>query len=453
MKKSAILAFSLVIPAIAFFAACRWEEPSASRSGDNNVILVSIDSLRADHLRCYGYERETSPNIDRIAAQAAVFQNAFSQSAWTLPSHASMLTGLLPSEHGLIFYDNEGLGGKKEFGVLDEDVTTLAEILKSRGYACLSYNGGAWIDPDFGLGQGFDLYTWGGRYFRDNVPKTIDWIRAHREEKFFVFLHAYDVHPPFVDAPRTNSFFDYKGPLKLEEITSEKVESLDSAEYQYLVSQYDAAVLRADEALGSLFSLLEEAGLAEKTILILTADHGEMLGEHGKWGHIYPLFEELMRVPLIIRVPGVKGISVSRLVPGTIGILPTVLDLLGIREAGDLAKNSLAPLLRGEDFRFDSVLCDTGRIEGPSRCRAVRTEKWKLVSYEEAGRGPRIELFDLENDPGEKSDVSAQNPAISRELLNKLLESSGSRVRKTGKKTLDPRILERLRSLGYLIEK
>ncbi len=446
------LRLGFVIPALALLAACRWEEPSASRTLDYNVILVSIDSLRADHLGCYGYERETSPHIDRIAANAAVFRNAVSQSAWTLPSHASMLTGLLPSEHGLVFYDNEGLGGKKEFGVLDEGVTTLAEILKRRGYACLSYNGGAWIDPDFGLGQGFDIYTWGGRYFRDNVPKTIDWIRAHREEKFFVFLHAYDVHPPFVDAPRANSFFDYKGPLKLEEITAEKVESLDSDEYKYLVSQYDAAVLRADDALGGLFAMLEESGLSEKTVLILTSDHGEMLGEHGKWGHIYPLVEELIKVPLIIKVPGGEGISIDRLVPGTIGILPTVLDILGLREAEGLAKNSLAPLLRGEDLRFDAVLSDTGRIEGPSRCRAVRTEKWKLVSYEESGREPRLELFDLENDPQERRDLSAQNPAIVRELMKKLLESSGSGVRKTGKKTVDPRILERLRSLGYLID-
>jgi arylsulfatase A-like enzyme len=291
---------------LSILTACRSGKSPESDLKDYNIILISIDTLRADHLHCYGYERDTSPNIDRIASESIVFENAVSQSAWTLPAHASMLTGLLPSEHGLIFYDNEGLGNKKGFGTLDGNITTLAEILKTFAYTNVSYNGGAWIDPAFGLRQGFDIYRWGGRYFKDNVPKSISWIKANPDKKFFLFLHAFDVHAPYNASPEFNVFYQYRGSFPAEKITFYTIESLESPEYEYIVSQYDAGIRRADHDLGPLFDLLRERELSKKTILIITSDHGEMLGERGKWDHIYPLYEELIRVPLIIKIPGFK---------------------------------------------------------------------------------------------------------------------------------------------------
>jgi arylsulfatase A-like enzyme len=438
---------------LSIFTACRSGRSPESDLKDCNIILISIDTLRADHLHCYGYERETSPNIDRVASESIVFENAVSQSAWTLPAHASMMTGLLPSEHGLIFYDNEGLNNMKEFGTLDGNITTLAEILKTFAYTNVSYNGGAWIDPAFGLRQGFDLYRWGGRYFKYNVPKSIGWIKANPGKKFFLFLHAFDVHAPYNASPEFNVFYKYRGPSEAEEITLDMIKSLESPEYEYIVSQYDAGIRRADHELGQLFELLDETELSEKTILIITSDHGEMLGERGKWDHIYPLYEELIRVPLIIKIPGFKRAAIKGQVPAMTSILPTILDILGIPFDKDVMKNSLMPLIRGRDARFDVIISETGRIKRHRLCRAIRMEKWKLVYYEEANRKPRIELIDLENDPKEQHEVSKQNPQVTKELLDRLLSFQGSRRYETIKKKIDQRTLEQLKSLGYIQEK
>jgi len=450
MKRFVSLGEPFFILTLSIFTACSSGRSPESELKDYNIILISIDTLRADHLHCYGYERDTSPNIDRVASESIVFEDAVSQSAWTLPAHASMMTGLLPSEHKLIFYDNEGLNNRKEFGTLDPKITTLAEILKTFAYTNVSYNGGAWVDPAFGLRQGFDLYRWGGRYFKYNVPKSIGWIKANPGKKFFLFLHAFDVHTPFNASPEFNVFYQYRGPSKADEITFGMIESLKSPEYLYMVSQYDAGIRRADHELGRLFELLDERGLSEKTVLIITSDHGEMLRERGKWGHIYPLYEELIRVPLIIKIPGFKRATIKGQVPAMTSILPTVLDLLGIPFNKDIMKNSLMPLIRGRDARFDVIISETGRIKRHRFCRAVRTERWKLIYYEEANEKPRVELFDLEIDPGERQEVSKHNPDVTEDLLDKLTGFQGSSRYEAIKKKIDQKALEQLKSLGYI---
>lgn len=453
MKERAIKEGIFFLIILSIFAACRSGKSPESAWKDYNLIIISVDALRADHLHCYGYARETSPNIDRIASESIVFENAISQSAWTLPSHASMMTGLLPSEHGLIFYDNEGLDHMEEFGTLDPEITTLPEILKNFAFTNVSFNGGAWVDPTFGLRQGFDVYRWGGRYFKYNVPKSIGWIQANPGKKFFLFLHAFDVHAPYNASPEFNVFYKYRGPYKAEEITLDKIESLESPEYEYMVSQYDAGIRRADHELGQLFKMLEETGLTKTTILIMMSDHGEMLNERGTWGHIYPLYEELIRVPLIIKIPGIKKAVIKGQVPAMTSILPTILDLLGIPFDKDIMKNSLKPLIQGRDVRFNEIISETGRIKGHRLCRAIRTKKWKLISYEEEKKPSSVELFDLENDPDERHDVSEQNPKVAEELLGKLLSFRGSRRYEAKKKKIDRQTLERLKSLGYLREK
>jgi len=435
------------------FTACRSGRSPESALKDYNIILISIDTLRADHLHCYGYDRDTSPNIDRVASESIVFENAVSQSAWTLPAHASMMTGLLPSEHGLLFYDHEYLNRKKKFWTLDPKITTLAEILKTFAYTNVSFNGGAWVNPTFGLGQGFDLYRWGGHYFRSSIPKSIGWIKANPGKKFFLFLHAFDVHAPYNASPEFNVFYQYRGPSRTDKITLDSIESLESPEYKYIVSQYDAGIHRADHELGQLFELLDETGLSRKTILIITSDHGEMLKERGRWGHIYPLYGELIRVPLIIKIPGFKRASVKGQVPAMISILPTVLDLLEIPFDKNIMKNSLMPLIQGRDARFDMIISETSRLKKHLLCRAIRMEKWKLIYYEEAKKRFLVDLFELENDPDELHDVSKQNPKVTEELLGKLLSFRDSRRYKAIKKKVDQRTLEQFKSLGYIEDK
>jgi len=447
-EKIKIIGISTMILALVLGISC-------SQSGNGmNIILISIDTLRADHLHCYGYPRETSPNIDRIAKGAIVFENAISQSAWTLPSHVSMMTGLFPYEHGLVYYDNEGLEDKKSYGTMDRSLPTLAKILKKNGYRTISYNGGGWVDPTFGLNEGFDLYKWGGRYFKDNVPKSLKWIQSHKKSRFFLFLHAYDVHPPFNAAKQFNIFYEYEGPHKTEEITVNSIDDVDSPEYKYYLSQYDAGIRRADYYLGLLFDMLKEEGLDTNTVVIITSDHGEMLKKrHGRWGHIYPLYEELIRVPLIIKIPGQAPARFSRQVPASVSLLPTILDIAGIQKKEVRNQYDLMRIVRGESIQFDLILSETGRTSGQRLCRAVRTDQWKLSRHTREKLDPWLELFDIKNDPTEQKNMADQNEdmnEVTKYLLNKLEFFSGGSLSQKTEKKLDEETLERLRSLGYI---
>ena len=420
-----------------------------------NIILISVDTLRADHLYCYGYERETSPNIDRIAREALLFENAISQSAWTLPSHASLMTGLLPSEHGLIYYDEDGLQNKTMIGILNRDIPTLAQVLKRQGYLNISFNAGAWVDENFGLDSGFHIYQWGGRYFKDNVTHSLKWIQNNIQSKFFLFLHAYDVHTPYNASKKFNIFYDYQGQYEMNQIKPSMIESLSSPEYKYIISQYDAGIRRADYYLGLLFDLLDKENLMDRTIIIITSDHGEMLKKlHDKWGHIYPLYEELIKVPVIIRIPGVKSERIKNQVPGSISIAPTVLDILDIKNKDFNFDNSLMNFFSKKEFCFDYILSETGRFRKERLCRAIRTDKWKLMFYTQGNKMPRCELFDLENDKAEQDDIAKENPDKVRELLNRLLSTieeipSG----KAKEAALSKSTIEQLKALGYIKDK
>ena len=431
--------------------------PSCARhSGANayNFILISVDTLRADHLSCYGYGRKTSLHIDRLAAESILFENAISQSAWTLPAHVSMMTGLYAGEHGLLFYDISGEKDKQSYRTMNDSLPTLAGILKTHGYRTASFNAGGWVDPIFGLNKGFDTYERGGRYFRANVSKSINWIREHKKDRFFLFLHAYDVHHPYDAAPKFNVFHGYSGPQDKKKLIArhEVIQDIASDEYKFILAQYDACILRADSALGKLFEFLQYEGLENRTVIILTSDHGEMLLEHhGLWGHIYPLYEEILHVPLIVKIPGRRGTSVRAQVPASVSILPTVLDIAGIDDPNARSEYNLMRLFREKDFGFDRILSETGRKTGRRLCRSIRTETWKLVVHTSGDhREPRRELFHLETDPFEQRDRVPDNPSRVRTLLD-LLENFRpiSRGKNPGK-FLDEKTLEIMKSLGYI---
>ena len=429
--------------------SCKKREPSSNF----NFILISIDTLRADHLHSYGYPRETSPNIDRIAEDSLVFKQAISQSSWTLPAHVSMMTGLFGGEHGLLYYDDEGLEDKKKFGIMDRSLPTLAGILKKHGYKTVSFNGGAWIDPSFGLGKGFEIYKWGGRYFADNVPKSIEWIKANKKSNFFLFLHAYDCHHPFNAENRFNILEEYSGGRETKELIAQfqSIDDIHCQEYQYIVSQYDAGIRRADYYLGQLFDFLEEEKLADKTVLIITSDHGEMLLErHGRWGHIYPLYEELIHVPLIIKIPGRTGSQIQKQVPATVSILPTILDIAGIKDQNSREAFNLMRIFREKDFSFDYILSETGRKINTRLCRFLRSEDWKLTYYSKEMQEYQLELFDMRTDRLEQHNVVKDNPNTARDMLNKFNAFTFKKKGKNSERIIDEKTLQRLKSLGYL---
>ncbi|MBN1272274.1 MAG: sulfatase-like hydrolase/transferase [Candidatus Aminicenantes bacterium] len=448
-----LLRFGLVIIPDAALKSLIGRNPAAGYKGPGwNVVLISIDTLRADHVKSYGYERKTSPRIDDIAKNAWVFRNAVSQSSWTLPAHASMFTGLLPSELGLVFYDNEGLEKNGRIGKMDTRLLTLAKVLRSYGYMTIGFHGGAWVNPIFGLNAGFDIYRWGGRYFEENVDAAVQWLEKNGGKKFFLFLHGYDVHMPYNADKKFNIFFKYGGNYELEKIKPGQIPAEPgSPEHDYIVSQYDAGIRRADFHLGRFFDWLDDKGLTDKTLLIITSDHGEMLNlRHKNWGHIYPLYEELIHVPLIIKVPGESRADVTLQVPAMTSLLPTLLDILEISHSKVDYRQSLVPLVRGKNRKFDHIFSETGKVLGNRFCRCVRTEKWKLHFYREDGKGTWFELYNLVSDPMEQKNLAGIYPEIVRELKNPLLDFTLAEIVRTGRKTLDKKTMEELKSLGYI---
>lgn len=448
-----VMRFGLVLVPDAYLKTHIGQYPAADYEGPGwNVILISVDTLRADHVGCYGYGRDTTPHIDAESRNAWFFHSAVSQSAWTLPAHASMFTGLLPSELGLVFYDDEGLEKNDRVGKMDPRLSTLAKILKDYGYSTAGFHGGAWVNPVFGLNAGFDIYRWGGRYFEDNVNEALAWLEENGEKRFFLFLHGYDVHMPYNADKKFNVFYDYKGKYDPSDIKPGKTPAEPgSPEHDYILSQYDAGIRRADYHLGRLFDRLAQKDLFEKTILIITSDHGEMLNmRHGEWGHIFPLHEELIVVPLIIKVPGSGRADVHRQVPATTSLLPTVLNLLDIEHEQVDYRQSLVPAAAGKKHAFKHVFSETGKVLRNRFCRCLRTEKWKLLVYREENKGTWFELYDLENDPEEKMNLAESRPEVVRELKDALLDFTMAETLQTGRKGLDKKTLEELKSLGYI---
>ncbi|MGH7899755.1 MAG: sulfatase, partial [Candidatus Binatia bacterium] len=289
-----------------FAAACYRTPSSMTDSGDPrcldcNVILISIDTLRADHLSCYGYPRRTSPEIDRFAKESSVFSQVVSTGGGTLPVHLSMMTSLPPTVHDV---------WPRHPTRLAEARVTLAEELRSRGYATAGFVDSGWMLAKFGFDQGFDVYDDAGGHFKKILPKAVDWLEEHRRSKFFLFLHTYDVHSAFkrlpYDSPDPyNDLYTagYLGPFwgcrqgicasrLLARMNAEMTvgavkphEVLGDRELAYIVALYDGGINHVDDQIGKILRKIRNLGLERNTIVALTSDHGEEFLEHGRLLH------------------------------------------------------------------------------------------------------------------------------------------------------------------------
>jgi arylsulfatase A-like enzyme len=422
-------------------------EPTAPRF---NVVLISIDTLRADHLGCYGYGPPTSPEIDRFAAEAVVFENAFAQAPSTLPSHASIFTSMLPSHHGALYSTKSALAP----GFL-----TLAEVLRAQGFAAAGFHGGGQVGGEFGLGQGFDPYERVAGAFRETVAAGLEWLDRAAPRPFFLFLHTYEVHHPYTPAPDLLAIFDegYAGSLPdrievgehLGRIngTAEPRLEIDDADLKHIVATYDAEIRSMDAAFGVLLAGLAERGLDGDTLIVLTSDHGEEFGEHGFVGwHSHSLYDELLRVPLVIRPPGGEpgGRRVPDLVRG-LDVAPTILAVLGVPRPASFDGE---PVLAGTPMPLVAVSQMDRPYDPP--ISALRTPDWKLREDRLFWRVYRDRLFDLRSDPGERRDAFSGNRATARALAAQLRAIEGRRRRPGGEDAgLSPETIRQLRSLGY----
>jgi arylsulfatase A-like enzyme len=417
------------------------------------VVLISIDTLRPDHLGCYGYARPTSPNLDAFRKDAILFTNAFAHASSTLASHAAILTSQLPPHHGG--------SATSEFAV-SRDVRTLAETMREDGYATASFNGGIQLDAAYGLDRGFDVYL--SVKLRDASAETLvdeDDRFAHEVEQgrvwvekqqqpFFLFLHTYEVHHPYTPEESDLEPFrgGYRGPLPdhvtvqlLNEFNGGK-RTLEPRDRQHIVDTYDGEIRSTDRAFGTLVTRLKALGLYDSALVVVTSDHGEEFGEHGAMGwHAHTLYDELLHVPLLVKLPGGlrAGDTDDRTVRG-IDIAPTMLTALGQTvpsdfEGGDVLAPGPRPPETAEVFSsLDTTV--------PSGVFALRTPEWKLVDHR---------LYDLRRDPGELHDVAASRSEVVARLTSRRRALLESRPRPRPQPArIDEGLRRRLHSLGYL---
>lgn len=458
-----------------------WGRPSLLRAGPTsrpNVVLISVDTLRADRLGCYGYGRPTSPHIDAFAREGVRFETAVSQAPWTTPSHISLLTSLYPSTHRV----NQGWGeldrfqhGRSGYRVLAEEVTTLAEAFAVAGYRTLALTGGGPISGDLGFAQGFDVYR-ESNSLQETGPQLFDWLRQYDGVPFLLFFHTFVVHAPYTSTQLTGEVLTAQERLELD-AAWERLPLQDVSAYERLLRElghfrkevtsalYDGDVQVMDMLVGQFFDEMRRRHMDERTLVVLTADHGEEFGEHDPSrfydAHCRTVYDEVIRVPLLLRLPGkLPAGTVVRSPVELIDVAPTILDLAGIETPRAMQGRSLLPLVRGGSHRQAMSLTEA-TCDGPE-IKALRGERLKYVAEYGLGAadgdrsgvsGPRIaeRLFDLSSDPRETRPVSAgRKMARMREALEARLDAATRDATSGQAQPLDPRVLEQLRSLGYL---
>jgi len=412
-------------------AAC--SRPPETRPGPAHLVLVTIDTLRADRLGCYGSRTVATPHLDVIARGGALAEDATVHVPLTRPSHVSIFTGLYPAEHGV--RDNVSPS-------LAPSVPVLAEVLQKAGFSTAAFVSSIVVSRQSGLFRGFDTYS--DRFeveaddarFLDQIQRrgdaptaeAIAWLEAHRAGRLFVWLHLYDPHDPY--------------------------EPPEPYASRYAGRPYDGEVAWADELVGRLDATLERLGLGKNTLLVVTSDHGESLGEHGEEVHGYFVYEATLRVPLLARGPGVPAGTRLHETFRSVDVLPTLLDLLRVTPpaGAHLSGRSLAGPLRGgpeppsEPTYAESL---TPLLHyGWSDLRSLREGRWKYI------QAPRPELFDVRNDPGEERNLLAAEPARAEALrvaLARRLEGERSApTPAAGAAGVPPELLEKLGALGYV---
>lgn len=437
-----------------------------------NVILISLDTLRADHLSCYGYTKDTSPNTDALAKDSALFLNNFSTSPWTLPSHVSLMTSLNCINHQVYNGDQK----------INPDILTLAEYLRSEGYLNVAFTGGGFVSGLFGFNRGFDSYHIRGDV---NAPtsahiiaeSSIDWIKEHTDRKFFLFIHTYQIHTPYAPPSPYNELFLDEG-AELKEVDmgklrlnrEERFKPLPEELRQNIIGLYDGEIRYADEVLiKPLVQQLKDLNLYDNTMIVLTSDHGEEFYEHKSWEHNHSLYNETIKVPLIIKFFNSQyaGQAIGHITRLT-DVMPTILGELGIRPSGhSLDGMSVRPLLkkRGEkkERMFLAELADNaGNSRIPQKV-AMNFGENKIISndvfpseYLSYFKNPppgfeRLEIYNLTLDPFEKKNKVDLDQSLSRELLNFLEKNYRQTHNVTPVKTkVDEEIEKQLRALGYI---
>lgn len=420
-----IVASACLVGAAAWFGSRRDDV----RRGDFNVVIITLDTMRADRIGAYGDRSAVTPNLDRLAQEGVLFEHAVTSAPLTLPAHSTLFTGLLPPRHGV--RDNGGY-------VLDPRHTTLAKSLKDAGFSTGAFVGAFVLDAKWGLDQGFDTYvdkfdvskyksvSLGdvARRADEVVDNAMPWLEKHASGRFFAWLHFYDAHSPYAPPEPFKSRFRDR--------------------------PYAGEISFVDHQVGRVLQWLDTRGLSEKTIVIAVGDHGESLNEHGEGTHGLFIYEATTRVPLIVRGP--RDASIGRRVTSVVrveDVMPTVLELVGRPAAAGIQGRSLLPLMTGEasDLNLDaySESLYPRNHYGWSELRALRSGRFKFIAT------TKPELYDLERDPDELTNLYTERRQLADRMAAELQKLGAEDLAaESGPSAVDPETRERLAALGYI---
>ncbi len=454
LRNGSILAAACVTA----LGGCRDSTPEITEP-IGKIVLISLDTLRPDHLGVYGYSRDTSPKLDAFARQSFVFDRSLAPAPNTPPSQMSMMTSLYPGRHGFT-----GKGDKLASGI-----ETLAGRLREAGLQTAGFVDGGYLHAAFGFGRGFATYDDRGGGLAKILPRALRWLDTHDAEPFFLFLHSYDIHAPYLSPPPFDGMFHerpYRGDLiptveRLEILFMSQAE-LDPEDLQHLIDSYDEGIRYADAQIGRLFEDLDRRGRFEDSWIIVTSDHGEEFGEHGSVTHWQLYFQPNLRVPLIMRPPG--GVDGPlRIADPTelIDILPTLLALVGADPLEAAQGRNLVPMMSarraGEDRPLLAGAADRlalGWWPDPKQLplRSVVQGDYQLI-FNEFAAG-RDELYDLAADPMTQRNLAREKADLAARL--RVLGLQGMRDNQPIEVTeqargliLAPETLDQLKALGY----
>lgn len=400
-----------------------------------NILLITLDTTRADHLACYGYSGVKTPNLDSLAARGVVFDQCTTTTPFTLPAHCSIMTGEYPTYHGVRINGDVALSDQH---------LTLAEVFSRHGYSCGAFVGAFVLDGRWGLKQGFahyDDYFDLAKYKRLDlgfvqrpgnvvVDAALAWLEGQKGKPFFAWIHLYDPHAPY--EPPEPYFSEYKarGPAGL----------------------YDGEIAFTDEQVGRVIAWLKDNGLDKRTIIMIVGDHGEGLGQHGEASHGYFIYDSTVRVPFLTVTPfaAFKGIRVGAQVK-TVDLFPTLLDLAMVKESTPIQGRSLLPAMtrpeRAQDSPAYSESMGPNIQYGWGELHSLRSTRYKFIE------APRPELYDLSLDPGESENLIDRLPSVARKFkadLDKLIADTSRGAPTPQAANLDRETTERLAALGYI---
>jgi arylsulfatase A-like enzyme len=441
-----------------------------------NIILITMDTTRADHLSCYGYEKGTTPYIDKLAGESVLFKNTYASSPWTLPSHASIFTGMYPAQHNT-HWDYESVEARWPTS-LGEQYRTLAEILADNGYRTAGVIGAPWCRSALGLAQGFAYYDEAlisvlpdlrhftlFRFLKRWVPlidiatrqglngcriasqinkRVFSWLEKHYQSPFFLFINYYDPHTPYLPPDQYALLFREDENYQIPELERLK---------RHLLAQYDGEIAYLDYQMGKLFEKLKELKIYDNTMIIITADHGEFFGEHDCWEHGYELYDEAIRIPLIIKYPSnhlKTGIYKKRV--SLVDIMPTILNYLRLpiskeNQGVDLFEGESRIMAEVYRHRYRSLI-PKYEIKYARELQSLYLGNYKYIKNIK-GQG---ELYDIVDDPRELNNLINIIPREAEKMELKLAEwlpYSESHPAKKGVK-LDKATQETLKELGYI---